>query len=327
MAEPAGISVFTPPRQPATNPSPAAPTRHDAAVQSAAQVNGTQSNEPVTPAQRLWADQRARSDQMAGNVNPETHAIVRQPDGTLAVKARTDGGTSTTPQPNGQQQAQGLAGEPTVANGQLVLGDLTLSPEQAKELLASKAAKDSRAALMPSDPSGYSTALPADFVLPPNVKEWAWGNDPSTVAALNSVKDFAHKNQLDQSAVSQLLAISANHQLAEMARFNAARQGEMNKLGSSANARIDSVQTWLGAMLGTEVAKPLAGNLWSAPMVVAFESLMRHFVSQGVSANVGAGRDPGGHRPGRVDQATYDRMTYHEKLTYASQFQQPGDGR
>jgi hypothetical protein len=113
------------------------------------------------------------------------------------------------------------------------------------------------------------------------------------------------------------------HQLREQAAFNQARSAEITKLGSNAAGRVDAIGTWLDAMLGSKSAAALRKSLLLSEQVVAYEKLMRAFVSQGVSGNPGGGRDGAHGQPERLSDADYQKLSYHEKIEYAQRFQQP----
>ena len=147
------VTVFTPPKSAPVNPSPAAIEHRTEPVKSAAQVAGTQSHEPTTPARQAWDEQRARADQMLGTV-PDSHMVTRGDDGRLAVVPRNGGSEAAPPEPGqpGRQQPQPTeAGPASVDGGKLAIGNLRLSADDIKGILAEKAARDSRAANTPGD--------------------------------------------------------------------------------------------------------------------------------------------------------------------------------
>jgi hypothetical protein len=322
------VSVFTPPKAPATNAAPAVVEHRTEPVKSAAQIAGTQSHEPVTPAQRLWSEQRARADEMLGVVDPATHAIVREADGRLAVKPRADGGRSDTPAPDGgQQRPQPQVGDARVADGRLVVGDVELTADQVKGLMAEKAARDSRAATMPKDAGGYSLDLPEGFELPPGTDEWKWNlEDPTSAALLGQAKEWAFAHQIDGPAFSKLLGLYASNQIADQQRFDQARKAEVAKLGPNISVRVDSVNTWLEAQVGSTLAHALRQTMVTARSVEAYEKLMRSFISQGVSGSPGRGRDGAASQPERMSDSDYSKLSYHEKQEYAARFQQQSNG-
>jgi hypothetical protein len=320
------VTVFTPPRQPASNPSPATVTRADAPVRSAAQVDGTQSSPASTPAQRLWSEQRQRADEMHGYVDPATHAIVRQPDGQLVVKPRADGGAPEPGQPSRPQPTE--AGPATVgADGKLHVGDYALSPEDIRGLLERKSAEDSRAANTPATADGFTLDLPADFELPPGTDGWAWDlNSPHTAALLGRAKEFAFAHGLDQPAFSGMLGLYAASQIAEERKFNEAKAAEVGKLGSNAAGRVDAVNTFLESQVGSELAGELRRTMVTAGQVKAYERIMRNFIGQGVSGNPGASRDGASSQPQRMSDEEYSKLSYHERISYAKKFQAQSNG-
>jgi hypothetical protein len=319
---PEGVTVFSPPKSPAVNPAPAAPVRVDSAVKPATSPVVT-SSPPQSEPERRWAADRAKAAEGdPWQADPSRTMMVKDADGTVRAVPRTDGGVNgVPPEPGSQPQPQpGPAAVGT--DGKLVVGDLSLSADDIKAIMAEKAARDSRAANRPADASSYTTDLPSDFVLPPNVAEFRWSNDPVSTATLAAAKEFAFQHGLDQTAFSKMLSLYASHMVAEERRFADAKKAEVDKLGSASAARVDAVSTWLEAMVGTELARPLRQQMLTASSVVAYERLMRAFVSQGIGGNPAGARDGAGAGPERISDEAYNRKTYAEKQAYAAQFDQ-----
>jgi hypothetical protein len=331
MAEQPGISVFTPPKSAPANTAPAQVERNTAPVRSATSADGVQSSPASSPAERLWAEQRART--VAADVwQRDDVTITKNADGVLSVKPR-DGGAPAVPDAGarpGQPGQQPQPGDARVADGRLVLGDVELTTAQAKELMAEKAARDSRAATMPKDAAGYSLDLPEGFELPPGVDEWRWNlEDPTSAALLGQAKEWAFAHQIDGPAFSKLLALYASNQIVEQRRFDQARKAEIDKLGPNVSARVDAVGTLLESQLGTNLAHALRQTMVTARSVEAYEKLMRNFISQGIGGNPGRSRDGAGSQPERMSDEEYSKLSYHEKLLYAQRFtaQQPNASR
>jgi len=121
-----------------------------------------------------------------------------------------------------------------------------------------------------------------------------------------------------------MLGLYAASQATEMAQFNAAKQAEIDKLGQAANARVDSIKTWLKSIGGNHF-NSLCKVLEFAPVadtVVGLETLMHKYVTQGVGSFSGAHREP--HIPWKISDAEYWKLSYSERLSYASRFSQPG---
>jgi hypothetical protein len=207
------------------------------------------------------------------------------------------------------------------ADGRFVLaeGMEPMTDSQLRDLAAFKAAEDSRKLSTPQ-PGGYELKFNDDFVLPQGV-EWRWNADDPL---LGQVREFASANGMTQQTFSKLLGLHAASQMKDMQAFAAAKAAEVAKLGDSANARVDSVKTWLKAM-GGEHFNDLARVLDMAPTaatVRGLETLMQRYVSQGGGSFNGAHREP--EQPGKISQAEYDKLGYAARLEFASRFQQPG---
>jgi hypothetical protein len=320
MPEP--VTVFTPPKNPVVNQAPATPTRRDTPVNPAT-ASVVQSSPLQSEPEKRWAADRAKAAEGdPWQADPSRTMMVKDADGTVRAVPRTDAGVNGVPPDAGRQPQPGSAAVGT--DGRLVVGDLSLSADDIKSILAEKAARDSRAANTPKYAASYTLDLPRDFELPPGASEWKWDlENPTSAAQLGALKEWAFAHQLDQPALSKLLGIYAGHKIAEQQRFDAAKKAEVDKLGSAAPTRIDAVNTWLHAMVGSDLAHELRRTMVTAGQVKAYEQLMRSFVSQGVSGNPGAARDGAGSRgPERASQAEYDAMSYSEKQAYAARFDQ-----
>jgi hypothetical protein len=324
---PEQVTVFTPPKSPPVNPAPAVVERNTAPVKTATSAT-VQSSPDITPAQARWkADQDAlvKADPWR---DPNVVMVKDPVTGIISARARTDGGVNGVPQPEGQPHPQGEPGPVGVdADGRLAIGDLRLSADDVRGLLERKGIEDSRRATMPKDAASYDAGLPPDFVTPAGVGEFRWSDDPVSVASLGQVKQLAFELGLDQSSFSKLVAVYAGHQVAEQARFNAAKAAEIAKLGSNAAARVDAISTFLHAKLGDELARALTGSMYTANAVKAYERLINVFVNGNVGGSPGAHRDGASSQPPRISDEEYSKLSYFEKQQYAQHFQQNGGGR
>jgi hypothetical protein len=318
MAEPAVT-----PAAPTPNLAPAVPVH----VPNAA-PGTVQSNPDITPWQERWqADQDAITRErpwsdpnMLLQKDPRTGVITARPRDRSASDAPP--GTGNQP-----QQPQRPVGPATSDGTKLRIGELELSEADVRGLMERKGIEDSRKATMPASAQAYELKLPENFELPPGVAEFKWNlDDPLSSALLGSAKQFAFENGLDQGGFSRMMALYASHQLSEQARFAQVQRQQLEQLGPNAAGRVDAVATWLQAMAGPK-AESLRRSMFLADQVTAFETLMRNFVGQGVHGNVGAARDGGPETPGKLSDEDYGRLSYHEKLVYAENFNNNRGGR
>lgn len=193
--------------------------------------------------------------------------------------------------------------------------------EHLNAMTARLAAEDSRILSLPQTAEAYKVELPGDFKAPPGVEFKFNENDP----LLAQAKSLAHEMKIPQESFSKLLGLYAGAQVATEAQVQAARNAEVGKLGTTGPARVTAVTTFLKSMIGDEQGGMLASRMFTAADVTAMEKLVARFSSQGSAGFSQQHRDV--QPQGRVDQATYDKMSYTERKDYAARFQQNGDGR
>lgn len=154
-----------------------------------------------------------------------------------------------------------------------------------KDMAALKTAKaehDIRMQGVPATPADYKISLDG-FTPPEGVTVEI--DDKHPLAA--PVKDFAHKWQLPQEAMNDLVKTHANYVASEAKAFNDRMTASKATLGANAQARIEAIQTALLGRLG-EPGKALVGTLISAEIVTAFEALLRSTSAPAPSAANGA---------------------------------------
>lgn len=147
------------------------------------------------------------------------------------------------------------------------------------QLSAFKAEQDVRAQALPASADKYEVKLPEGFKPPEGMAFEFDAADP----ALAEARKAAHELKLDQAGFSRVLGIYAATKLAEQQQVTAGRTAEMAKLGSTGQARIDAVETWLTAKVGDKAATMIA-TLKQFPVasnVEALEGIIRAFSAQG----------------------------------------------
>jgi hypothetical protein len=200
-----------------------------------------QSTPVMSEPQRRWAEERARIVAPDPFQHDPTRTVIRRAeDGTLSAHPRTDPAAPTDPAKPGESQpqpAQTDGGKIRLAEG------VELTEQELRDLVSFKAAEDSRKLSTPQ-PGAYELKFNDDFVLPQGT-EWRWNADDPL---LGQVREFASANGMTQSTFSKLLGLHAASQMRDMQEFAAAKAAEVQKLGDTANARVDAVKTWLKAM-------------------------------------------------------------------------------
>jgi hypothetical protein len=194
-------------------------------------------------------------------------------------------------------------------------GDLELSGAEIRDLLAHKAETDLRKAQVPATPGEYKIELPKDMVLPDGAKfTLAAANDPTKGPAIQAVQDWALRNNLSQGQFSELLGLYAASQSREQIMIGKAAAAEVAKLGVSGPARVDAITMFLRGRYGETAARPMLNTLLTESQVRIWEDIITRSTNGGAGGFSQRGRDP---NDGRVDQATYDKMSYGQQKEYA----------
>lgn len=178
------------------------------------------------------------------------------------------------------------------------------------DLAAFKAEQDVKASAVPAKPEDYKIELPADFKAPEGVEVQFNEADPLMAQARATAKELG----LDQSSFSRLLALHAGARVNEAAQIKAAREAEISKLGPTAQARVDTVVTWMNAKLGGDNAKALSQMLVTAAHVKAFEDVIKLMSSQGAGTFGQNGRDV---RTAKLDDDAWNKLSPAQKLNYS----------
>jgi hypothetical protein len=192
--------------------------------------------------------------------------------------------------------------------------DLIKDLKERDDLKAFKAADDVRRLAIPQTAEAYKVELPSDFKAPVGIEFKFDANDP----VLASARVQAHAMGASQDDFSKMLGLYAAAKVGEEAQIATARTREIEKLGSTAPARVDAVTNWLAGIDSSPDkgdAKALAGMLVTARHVEAFERIINRFSSQGVSSFSQKHRDVD---TGKVTPEQYERMSYGEKKDYAA---------
>ena len=186
------------------------------------------------------------------------------------------------------------------------LGDAEYAETDVRAALAHKIEAEARKAALPQSPDKYEIKLPPDFKPPEGVKFEFDMNSPE----LKRFREIAHQRGMDQESFSDALGVYAANKVGELQRLSVARNAELAKLGSAAPARLDAIETWLKARVGTK-ANVIVAQLKNYPvasMVETFEGLMRQFSGQGAADF---------SQSGRQQQEDTGRISGYENMSFA----------
>lgn len=237
-------------------------------------------------------------------------------------------GSQQTQQTNGQQQSQSHQAAPTQtpARPETVpekywkdgAVDHVAWSKDYNEVVAFKAAEESKRLSRPQAPDAYKAELPADFKVPDGLAKPTFdANDP----LLAQARAVAHAEGLSQEGFSKLLAIYAGSRVGEAQVITNARNAEIAKLGATGTARVDAIGTFLNATLGEAAGKQMVSRILTASDVEHWERLVAKFTSQGGATYRANGREAP-EAPGRKSPEEIAKMTPAERLDYSRGFDQ-----
>ncbi len=177
------------------------------------------------------------------------------------------------------------------------------------ELATFKAADDSRRASLPQSPEGYEIKLPEGFKAPEGIDVQPNVNDP----LYKTAQAMAHAKGWSQQDFSDALALAATMKANEVQAYETLKAKNLEALGANKEKRIDPVTQWLVARYG-EKAKPMIASMATAEQVEIWENIIQTVTSQGTPSFRQTGREVD---TGKIDEATYNKMSYGEKKAYA----------
>lgn len=194
------------------------------------------------------------------------------------------------------------------------VGELELSEQQARDLLARDATEKSRALTLPADPSGYKLELPKNFVQPQGVEfQWAT-DDPVLGPMIDQAKTFAHKAGLSQEQFTDMMALHASTKVHEMAHFASLRRAEVDKLGATGTQRKTTIDTWLDASFDKETARMFKSTCVSKAQVEGWERIMSKLSGQGAGGYSPQHRES---EPVGLSDEQWNGMSYSERRDYS----------
>jgi len=202
-----------------------------------------------------------------------------------------------------------LQTSPPPPSDKIKIDDAEYGAQELRDALAERAVRRSRELTRPQKAEDFKLATTPNFKPPAGLEFQLHPDDP----AVGMYRQFALKNEFTQDQFAEGLDLVASMRVGEAYAVNQAKRAEVGKLGAAATQRIDTVTTWLAAMTGDKGAA-MVRVLQMCPVadtIVAFESLMQRFQTQGAGSYTPTGRrveaPSGGDIPG------YATMTFEQK--------------
>lgn len=163
------------------------------------------------------------------------------------------------------------------------------------EASAFKTQHDDRIKALPQRPEDYKLEikLPDTVKLPEGMTPEINNKDPRIPA----LREFAVKHQISQDAVTALIALEAQSQIAEHNAAELELQAEMKKLGDNGPARISAIESFLKASVDKDEYQAMRPVVANALAVRAMEKLIAKAGVQQVPSHQPSGQQ----QPSRAD--------------------------
>jgi hypothetical protein len=199
----------------------------------------------------------------------------------------------------------------------LQVGEMLLSPQDIQTLMQTKAEADLRKTQIPASAESYEAKLPEGFRLPDGMAFQFDANSP----AFADSRRWAFANGLTQKQFGEMLGFYASTQVADHQLMTAAAQKQVELLGVNSAARVSAVEQFIRGFAGDELGTALRQSIFTAKQVQAWEKIIGQVGSQGVASYRAHGREPP-TQAGKVDDATWERMSVSERYQYSKSFDQ-----
>lgn len=167
-------------------------------------------------------------------------------------------------------------------------------------LAAFESAEAKRREGVPDKPEGYELKLPAEFKAPDTFKF----DDKD--ARIEPLRAFAKETGLTNEQFGKLLAIHAQHEIADATFMLEAEKAEKQKLGSNSAARVEALKSGLKTVIGE---KRMTDFIGGRPIIAAdievVEDLLRAISTQGQHGFNGTGREQPAPPPQTIEDRWY----------------------
>lgn len=184
-------------------------------------------------------------------------------------------------------------------------------------MLVRDAAEQVRRGALPQSPDAYEAKTSPAFQVPQGVEFRVDANDPLWPQA----KAWAKEAGLSQEQFEKAVDLVAGRDLFNQQQIKTAVTREIEKLGPTAPARVDAIETFWKGLLGEQAGKAMMSRIFNAGDVQMHEKIIGKFATQGHASFSQSHREPGGAQ-GRLSDADYAKLTPGEKFNYARQFNQ-----
>jgi hypothetical protein len=201
----------------------------------------------------------------------------------------------------------------------LVLGEMTLSETDIRQLMTEAGAREARKTTMPVTAADYRLDLPAEM---PEGTKFTWSIDhPVLGPIIGQAKEFAFANNIEQNGFQKMMNLYVAAQVQEAQTISKAQAAEVAKLGPMAAHRVDAVTTFVRGMVGDDkLAQAITRQLFTADQITGFERLIRRVTNGGAASFRQDGREP--HNPNTgplssMSEAEYASLSAAEKYSIA----------
>jgi hypothetical protein len=301
----------TPPPAPPPKPAARADDPAPASPPPAAPAEPT-ADWSRSPQERFAAKERELAASDPWRSGPDT-VLSRDSQGRLLVNGKLAGDVDPGSAPD-PATAEPAADKPKIRIGDSVNG-FEATDDEIKQWRATHEALESRKLTTPASADLYEIKLSPDFKAPAAFADYKPQADHPL---MGQARAFAHEVGLTQDQFSRMLSLNAAKEIGTAQMLEAARDREVAKLGANGVNRVTAVENFIAAQVGEKKFAAIRPLIATASMVEVLETWLQQSLN-GTGSRFSASRGAE-NRTATVDDATWAKMSYHERKEYASKF-------